>query len=128
MACRFTHILSHINTIYVLRTKKPLIASEFITPEILAADHSRMRLKVSMENTRNRFVSSGRRVENSFHFILHVMFLAEPSIFITRFIFCFFFYNSDFLFHMSSPIFYSSLYIIFVILPVEPKLIYLLLM
>ncbi|CAL8081694.1 unnamed protein product [Orchesella dallaii] len=48
MEFTFAHILSHINTVYVLRTRKPLIASEFITPEILGADHSRMRIKGEM--------------------------------------------------------------------------------
>ncbi|CAG7821178.1 unnamed protein product [Allacma fusca] len=48
MEFRFENILSHINTIYVFRTMQPLIASEFITPEILAADHSKMRLKGEM--------------------------------------------------------------------------------
>lgn len=48
MEFSFANVLSHINTVYVLRTVKPLIASEFITPELLVADHSRMRLKGEM--------------------------------------------------------------------------------
>lgn len=46
MEFSFTHILSHINTIYVLRTTKALLASEFVTPELILSEHSRMRLKV----------------------------------------------------------------------------------
>jgi len=46
MDLNFTNILSHINTIYVLRTAKALLASEFVTPELLLNEHSRMRLKV----------------------------------------------------------------------------------
>jgi hypothetical protein len=46
MEFTFEHILSHINTIYVVRTKSPVIAAEFMTQDLLAADHSLMRLKV----------------------------------------------------------------------------------